>query len=147
MLDYIFGLGAWAWIVLGVILVGLEMVAPGIFLIWFGLAALLTGVADGFFGLSWQTSFLLFAALSVVAVLVGRRVTGGNNEVSREESLNRRAESFIGQVFALETPIQHGEGRVRVGDSSWRVTGADAAAGSHVRVVRVEGGTLVVERA
>jgi membrane protein implicated in regulation of membrane protease activity len=147
VLDSVFGLGAWAWIILGVILIGLELVAPGIFLIWLGLAALLTGVVDGFFDLSWQSSFLLFAGLSVLAVLVGRAVTGGRQEVSREEGLNRRGQTFVGQVFALETPIHHGEGRVRVGDSSWRVTGADAAAGSHVRVVRVEGATLVVERA
>ena len=31
MLDYIAHLGAWAWIIFGVILIGLEMVAPGIF--------------------------------------------------------------------------------------------------------------------
>jgi membrane protein implicated in regulation of membrane protease activity len=147
MIDYAFGLGAWAWIILGVILVGLEMVAPGIFLIWLGLAALLTGLVDGFLDLSWQASFLVFAALCVVSVLVGRTVTGANKEVSREEGLNRRAQAFVGQVFTLDAPIQHGEGRVRVGDSSWRVTGADAAPGSHVRVVRVEGATLVVERA
>ena len=147
MIGTILGRGAWAWVILGVILVGLEMVAPGIFLIWLGLAALLTGVVDGFFDLSWQGSFLLFAGLCVVAVLVGRGVTGGHREVSREEGLNRRSEAFVGQVFALDHPIQHGEGRVRVGDSSWRVTGPDSAAGSHVRVVRVEGATLVVERA
>jgi inner membrane protein len=147
MIDYIFGLGAWAWVILGVVLVGLEMVAPGIFLIWLGVAALLTGLLDGFLDLSWQASFLVFAGLCVVAVLIGRTVTGANREVSHEPGLNRRAQSFVGQVFALEAPIQHGEGRVRVGDSSWRVTGADAAAGSHVRVVRVEGATLVVEQA
>ena len=45
----------------------------------------------------------------------------------------------------LETPIKDGEGRIRVDDSSWRVTGADRFAGAKVRVVRVEGSTLVVD--
>jgi membrane protein implicated in regulation of membrane protease activity len=40
-----------------------------------------------------------------------------------------------------------GEGRIRVGDSSWRVTGPELLAGTQVRVVRVEGATLVVEKA
>jgi len=40
-----------------------------------------------------------------------------------------------------------GEGRVRVGDSSWRVTGPELLAGTEIRVVRVEGSTLVIEKA
>ena len=40
-----------------------------------------------------------------------------------------------------------GEGRIRVDDSSWRVTGPNQPAGAAVRVVRVDGATLVVEAA
>jgi membrane protein implicated in regulation of membrane protease activity len=50
-------------------------------------------------------------------------------------------------MFTLDQPISGGEGRVRVGDSFWRVTGADAPAGAAVRVVRLDGATLVVEKA
>ncbi len=136
-------LGFWLWIILGLVLVGAEALAPGIFLIWFGLAAILTGLADAWFDLSWQAALILFAALSLAAVLLGRAASGG----VREGSLNRRGQDLVGRVFVLDRPIAEGEGRVRVGDSSWRVTGADAPAGTQVRVVRVEGGTLVVERA
>ncbi len=140
-------LGFWLWIILGLVLVGAEALAPGIFLIWFGLAAILTGLGDAWFDLSWQAALILFAALSLAAVLLGRAASGGAREVSREGSLNRRGQDLVGRVFVLDRPIAEGEGRVRVGDSSWRVTGADAPAGTQVRVVRVEGGTLVVERA
>ena len=136
-------LGFWLWIILGLVLVGAEALAPGIFLIWFGLAAILTGLADAWFDLSWQAALILFAALSLAAVLLGRAASGG----VREGSLNRRGQDLVGRVFVLDRPIAEGEGRVRVGDSSWRVTGADAPAGTQVRVIRVEGGTLVVERA
>ena len=61
--------------------------------------------------------------------------------------LNRRAQSLVGSVFTLDAPIGGGSGRVRVDDLSWRVVGPDAAAGASVRVVRVEGATLVVEAA
>jgi hypothetical protein len=74
VLDWIGGLGAWTWIILGVVLIGLELVAPGAFLLWLGLAAILTGLIDGWAALSWQIATLTFAGLSVVSVLVGRGV-------------------------------------------------------------------------
>ena len=147
VLDLANTLGFWVWIILGLLLMVGETLAPGILLLWFGLAALLTGLADAGLGLSWQAALLTFAGLSLVSVILGRKVIGGPGEVSREGSLNRRGQDFVGQVFVLDQPILHGEGRVRVGDSSWRITGPDAPAGASVRVVRVEGGTLVVEAA
>lgn len=141
------GLGsAWTWILLGLVLVGLEMLAPGVFLIWLGLAALLTGLADALVGLPWQGSLLLFAVLSGASVLAGRALTrraGPPDDAGA--GLNQRGHAMIGQVFLLEEPIVGGVGRVRVGDSSWRIAGPDLPAGSRVRAVRLEGTTLVVE--
>jgi membrane protein implicated in regulation of membrane protease activity len=140
------GLGAWAWIILGVVLIGVELLAPGSFFLWLGLAAIVTGMFDALLGLSWQAAALLFALLSVGAVILGRYVTRSKTQPDTEAApLNQRGQSLVGRVFTLETPIKDGEGRIRVGDSSWRVTGADRFAGAKVRVVRVEGSTLVVD--
>jgi hypothetical protein len=141
--EWIGSLGAWAWIILGVVLIGLELVAPGAFLLWLGLAAILTGLVDGWAGLSWQAAWLVFAALSVASVLIGRSV---NRLGPRDEAglLNRRGEALTGRVFTLEAPIVAGEGRVRIDDSSWRVVGPDTPAGGRVRVTRVDGATLIV---
>jgi inner membrane protein len=129
-------LGPWSWIVLGLVLMGLELLAPGAFLLWLGLAAVLTGIADWALGLSWQAALLVFALLSVGAVLVGRLVTRHKDEEDGgRPALNRRGQSLVGQVFI----------RLRVDDSSWRIAGPDTPAGAGVRVVRVEGATLVVE--
>ncbi|AWM88360.1 NfeD family protein [Microvirga sp. 17 mud 1-3] len=139
-------LGPWAWILLGLILAVIELLAPGVFFIWLALAALATGVVDAVFGLSWQAASLLFAVLCVVMVLVGRAVMRPLlQQDTGADHLNRRGQSLVGRVFVLETPIKDGEGRIRVDDSSWRVTGADRFAGAKVRVVRVEGSTLVVD--
>jgi membrane protein implicated in regulation of membrane protease activity len=140
-------LGAWGWVILGLILVGLEMVVPGAFLIWLGLAAIGTGLIDMAFSLSWQVSALLFAGFSVVAVLAGRAVSRPDDQSGDTSHLNRRGQALVGRVFPLEAPIRDGEGRIRVDDSSWRIVGTDQPAGGHVRVVRVEGTTLVVESA
>jgi membrane protein implicated in regulation of membrane protease activity len=141
-------LGPWSWIVLGLALMGLELVAPGAFLLWLGFAAMLTGMLDWWLGLSWQAALLVFAALSVASVLAGRAMTRDRDAGDgARPPLNRHAQSLVGSVFTLEAPIAAGSGRIRVDDSSWRVVGPDAPAGASVRVVRVEGATLVVAAA
>ena len=146
MLDWFSG--GWAWIVLGLVLVGGEMLAPGVFLLWFGLAALLTGVVVGLIGIAWQGALLVFAGLAIVCVLAGRAVTRRrSDEPDTAAGLNDRGRQLIGKVFKLEATMAGGEGRIRVGDSSWRVTGPELLAGTEIRVVRVDGATLVVEKA
>lgn len=144
--SWLESLGAWTWILLGVALIAVELLAPGVFFLWLGLAALVTGVIDGVFDLSWQASTLLFAGLSVAAVIGGRAVSRPQVQSGEDGLLNRRGDALVGHVFTLEAPIQGGEGRVRVDDSSWRIIGPDLPAGAQVRVTRVDGVALVVER-
>lgn len=148
MLGWVAGFGGWAWVVLGLILIGAEMLAPGVFMIWLGLAALLTGLVVGLSGLGWQGASLVFAGFSLVAVLVGWTLTRRRREEPETaQGLNDRSRGLVGKVFRLEATMQGGEGRLRIDDSSWRITGPELLAGSEVRVVRVEGATLVVEKA
>jgi hypothetical protein len=149
MTAYLSGLGPWAWIILGVALMGLELAAPGGVLLWLGLAAVATGGLAALTGMAWQGAMLAFVLIAPSLVLAGRRFTRGADDATAGDlpHLNRRAGALIGRVFTLEGPMVHGEGRVRVGDSSWRVVGPDLPAGGRVRVLRVEGATLVVEGA
>lgn len=148
MLQWLASLGGWAWIVLGLVLVGGEMLAPGVFLIWLGLSALVTGAVVGVTGMGWQGAALVFAALSVVSVLAGSGLTRRRgDEPDAATGLNDRGRQLIGRVFRLDATMTGGEGRIRVGDSSWRITGPELLAGAEVKVVRVDGATLVVEKA
>lgn len=148
MLDSFANLGGWSWAILGLVLVGGEMLAPGIFLIWLGLAALLTGVVAGLFGIGWQAAMLVFAVFAGASVLAGRFLTRRRGEEpDAATGLNDRGRQLIGRVFRLEATMTGGEGRVRVGDSSWRIVGPELLAGTEIKVVRVEGSTLVVEKA
>lgn len=148
MLAWLSSLGAWGWVVLGLLLIGGELAAPGVFLIWLGLAALLTGLAVGLLELSWQASALVFAALSLLSVVAGRLLTRRkSDEPDLAQGLNDRGRQLIGRTFKLETTMTGGEGRIRVDDSSWRIVGPELLAGTEVKVVRVEGATLIVEKA
>jgi membrane protein implicated in regulation of membrane protease activity len=128
-----------------------EVAAPGIFLLWFGVAALIVGAVAILFGealgLGWQIQVILFLVLSVIAVFIGRRLIGATDVVSDEPLLNMRGEQLIGQVVTLEEATVNGRGRARVGDSLWRVTGPDLAAGTRVRITGIDHGTLVIEMA
>lgn len=135
----------WHWWVLGFVLLGAEMILPtGFFLLWIGLSALLVGgLAWLMPGVSWQAELVLFGVLSLASFFVWRRFR--THAVSDQPTLNRRGHSYVGRTFTLGTPIVNGVGKLVVDDSQWRITGPDAAAGSQVRVVAVDGTTLQVQ--
>ena len=139
-------LGTWNWLIFGLILMALEAAAPGVFLFWLGLAALLVGLISFVLHLSWQTQFLMFAVFAVAAVPIWRRLARRAG-ADPEPFLNRRADALVGRVFTLEKPIIDGTGTVRVDDTIWRVAGPDAPAGSRVRVVQADGANLTVAAA
>ena len=141
-------LGTWNWLIFGFILMALELVAPGVFLFWFGLAALLVGLVSFVLHPTWQSQLLMFAVFALIAVPIWRRLAKSQREASASNPfLNRRAAAHVGRVFTLEKPIVDGFGTVRVDDTIWRVAGPDVPAGSRVRVVRADGANLTVAAA
>ena len=141
-------LGTWNWLISGVILMALELIAPGVFLFWLGLAALLTGLVSFAFNPSWQVQILMFAVFAAAAVPVWRHLAR-NSAAANVNSpfLNKRADALVGRVFTLEKPIIDGAGTVRIDDTIWRVAGPDAPAGSRVRIVQADGASLTVAAA
>jgi inner membrane protein len=145
MQHFIPALGHWVWLVAAGVLLILELIAPGIFLIWLGIAAMITGLVVMAVDLGWQAEFLLFAGLSVVSVLVGRRVyAGGASEPDDNPHLNRRQLGYVGRVFTLTQPVVNGRGKLIIEDSVWEVEGPDMPAGTRVAVSAVNDMVLVV---
>lgn len=142
-------LGPWSWWIVGFVLLAAELIAPGVFLIWIGLAALVIGVFSLFFWeaafWAWQLQLVLFAALSVVFALLGRRYFGRNRAVSDEPFLNQREASLVGRTATLQEPIVEGRGRIRLDDTWWPVNGEDLPAGTRVRIASARGRTLTIE--
>jgi membrane protein implicated in regulation of membrane protease activity len=141
-------LGTWNWLVFGLLLMGLELMLPGVFLFWVGLAALLVGLLSVVIAPPWQLQLLLFAVFAAAAVPVWRRIARSNSGVSNSNPfLNKRSEAMIGRVFTLEKPIVDGAGTVRIDDTIWRVAGPDTPAGTRVKIVRADGASLTVAAA
>ncbi len=141
VLDY------WHWWILAVVLLILEVFSPAAFFIWIGFAAGIMGLLLLISDFTWQMQFLMFAALSVICVVAGRSWFKRNPIETDEPNLNRRGHALIGRIFEVEQAIVDGTGRVRVGDSTWKVRGPDTEAGVKVKVVGIDSTVLQVERA
>jgi membrane protein implicated in regulation of membrane protease activity len=146
-------LGAWNWMVLGCALLALEIVVPGFFLLWIGIAALITGavsllVWDSSWWL-WQVQVLVFLVLALISAYAGNRLMRGRSGDSDMPLLNQRGEQMIGKLATLTEPIKNGHGRIRIGDTLWRVSGPDLPVGTQVRVKAATAADLelVVEKA
>jgi membrane protein implicated in regulation of membrane protease activity len=143
-MELLVTLGAWNWLILAAVLFALEVAAPGIFLMWFGLAAAVVGIMAFAFDLSWQWQIVWFCLLSLSAVLIAWRFLRKHPLESERPLLNERASQHIGKCFDLVDPIVNGRGSVRIGDSIWRVAGPDLPSGVRVRVLGADGSVLKV---
>lgn len=145
MAEMFVTLGTWNWLIFGVLLMALELLAPGIFLFWLGLAAFLVGMLSFIVTPAWQLQMLLFAVFAAAAVPIWRRVAQQKPGTNPNPFLNRRSDALVGRVFTLDRPIVDGEGIVRVDDTVWRVSGPDVAAGTKVKIVKADGASLTVD--
>ena len=139
MIDRIISeLGPWTWMVLGFVLLVMEIVAPGVFMLWIGIAALIIGAVslliwDAAFW-TWQVQVLAFLILALVSAFVGKKLVGGRHDDADQPLLNRRGAQMVGKLATLSEPIKNGRGRIKLGDTLWRVSGPDLPAGTQVRV-------------
>ena len=149
IIDAIRELGAWSWIIVGLLLLIGELLLPGIFLIWFGISALIVGALAlvSFMPLlfPWQMQIVLFAVLSLFLILVWLRYFPSRRDDDAAGGINNPLSRYIGTETSLIEPIENGAGRVKLGDTTWRVTGAELPAGSRVRIVGTKDNTMVVE--
>jgi membrane protein implicated in regulation of membrane protease activity len=146
-IDWIVSLGAWNWFILAAVLFLLEVLVPGAFMMWLGLAAIVVAAISLVVTWSWQAQVITFAILALVSIPLWRHFARKVEKPTDQPHLNRRSDAYVGREFTLETPIINGVGSVRIDDTVWRALGPDAPAGSRVRVTRTDGPTLSVEAA
>lgn len=143
-METIIALGAWNWMILAAALLVLELLAPGIFLMWFGFAAAATGVIVFRYDIGWQWQLIWFCGLSLAAVLLAAKYLCKHPLESERPLLNERAVQLIGQSFELIDPIVDGRGSIKTGDTIWRVEGPELPKGARLTVVAADGTLLKV---
>lgn len=135
----------WWWMIGGVLLLIAEILAPGVFLVFIGAAAIATGLFVLLFDLGLPAALGLFALYTALAVAVGRKVYANRPVNSVDPLLNDRSSRLVGRIVTVVEQVDDQGGRVRVGDSEWTARGGPADAGSRVRITGVEGNCLRVE--
>lgn len=145
LLDLFIQYGPWAWFVIGLALLALELVVPGGWFLWLGAAGIVTGLTAFIPGVSWPFQVTIFGVLALAIVIGWTMISHNRKPRSDRPLLNQRAETFVGHEAQLDEPIVNGIGRMRLGDTVWRIAGPDLAAGQRVRVIGADGALLKVE--
>ena len=129
--------GAFVWLVA---LVSLALPWIGIGLGLFGGFELSRGRVEGWW---W-----LCAGVALLVADVAIDFVWAHPSISKSDQpdLNRPAAQLVGRVLVVAESIEHGRGKVRVGDTLWPAEGPDVTAGAEVRVVAAKATVLVVER-
>jgi len=136
------------WACLALLLITAEVLAPGVFLLWLGVAAsmifvivlLVPGIS-----ILWQA--ITFVLLSFALIPAYRYFFRNSGKQTDQPLLNRRAEQLVGKVLPLHQAIINGQGRVKIGDALWTVEGPDLPQGTQVRVIGATAMTLKVDPA
>jgi len=144
LLDLFIQYGPWAWFVVGLVLLALELVVPGGWFLWLGAAGIVTGLTAFIPGVGWPFQVTIFGVLALVIVVGWTMISRTRKPTSDRPLLNQRAEVFIGHEGVIDEPITQGFGQLKLGDRVWRIAGPDLAAGARVRVVGAEGAVLKV---
>ena len=145
-MDWLGGIEShWVWLTLGLVLAGLEMLVPGVYMIWLAVAAIVTGVLALALDVSVPLQIVDFVFLSLIIAFSAKRFLGERPIESSDPLMNRRGARLVGDTALVVQAIEHGSGRVKLGDSEWLAHGPNIAAGEHVRVSGSEGAILLVE--
>jgi len=133
------------WACLALLLIAAETMAPGLFLLWLGLAAgVVFFIVWAMPELSVLGQVVLFVVFSFVSIAVYVKFFREKESESDQPLLNRRGEQLVDKVYNLETAIVNGQGRVKIGDAFWNVQGPDLPVNTAVRIVAVDSMNLRV---
>jgi membrane protein implicated in regulation of membrane protease activity len=131
------------WIIAGLVLAALEMVVPGLIIIWFGIAAVVTGIL-AIFVHNEYAQFGVFVVLSAVMVVFSQKIA---HKITKPEPEPVGANRMTGSAGIVTQAIKPPElGRVKVVGDEWRAEARQQIeSGRQVRVLAVDGTRLIVE--
>lgn len=135
----------WVWVTIGLVLATLELVVPGVYLIWLAVAALITGLLTFVLDLGLVVQVINFIFLALIAAYSAKRFLQDRPIESSDPLMNNRSGRMIGQTAVVTQALDGGSGRVRFGDGEWIARGPDMEIGARVRIIGSDGTKLLVE--
>ncbi|WP_333874393.1 NfeD family protein [Methylobacter sp.] len=137
----------WNWWVLALILLVVELLAPGFFFLWMAASGFITGCLLFLIpAIGMELQVAIFSVLSVVLITAWKLYSKKHPITTDHPLLNKRGAQYIGRIFSLYKPIENGEGKIKVDDSIWKVHGEDCDINTRVKVIAVRGTVFDVEK-
>lgn len=132
------------WILVGLALLGAELLLPGIYLVWIGAAAVGTGLLLLIAAPSFPVAVAVFLALLAAGIGISLRLRPRGGPAHRVNA----PEAGLAGRHAMVVAVEGTTLRVRLGDSDWPARLPRGVPlpepGTAVRVEAVDGTVLVV---
>ena len=142
--------GPWTWLVIGLVLLGAEVMTGTTYMLWLAVAAgLMAGLTAVVGDLSLAAQLVVYGGFALATTLSGRKLFPPDEKGSSHVSvdLNRPDSRMLGQQVVAVRAFDGRAGRVRFGDTEWRAEAADdrqIVEGERLEVIGVDGATLRV---
>lgn len=151
MIEWLNGqIAYWHWIVLGLLLSGLEIFLPSFVIIWFGAAAICVGLLLWLVPLGLTAQLVLWIALSISFLVLWMKFVAPRMRDRTLAGLSR--EAIIGQTgIVVRHNTDTGRGQLRfpapiLGSEDWDfICEGKLASGDRVTVIEVSGNSLIVK--
>jgi inner membrane protein len=149
-MEFITDPGPWTWLILGLVLLGIEVATGTTYLLWLAIAAAAMAALTALLGdLSLPVQLIVYGAFALAATISGRKFfppdERGTSHVS--PPLNQPDSRLLGQSVVAVADFDHGAGRVKIGDTEWRAEAASddpIGEGARLEVIAVDGATVKV---
>ena len=135
------------WLIVGVVLLGIEAVTLAFVAVYFGVAALVAALFAGIGAPLWL-QIVVFCAVSVLGLAMTRRIA---TRVMKGPVVKTNVHTLAGRRGVVTKSItgDDGRGQVRLGSDYWTARpyfddGNGIPAGAKVEVMKVDGVTAVV---
>ncbi|OZN24993.1 hypothetical protein CFY87_06620 [Actinobacillus seminis] len=146
-MEWLVNWSVWHWVILGFVLLIAELMIPGVFLLWWGLAALITAGLMTFSSLSLIALTIIYALLALLLSLIWWKYQHSKDLSDQSySSLNQRDHAMLKARGTVQEIAANGIGRGYFGDTTWRIQGKHLQVGDVIEVEAVAGITLQVRK-
>lgn len=146
-MEWLVDWSVWHWVILGFVLLIAELMIPGVFLLWWGLAALITAGLMTFSSLSLIALTIIYALLALLLSLIWWKYQHSKDLSDQSySSLNQRDHAMLKARGTVQEIAANGIGRGYFGDTTWRIQGKHLQVGDVIEVEAVAGITLQVRK-
>lgn len=134
------------WICVGAVMLLMEFAMPGVFICFFGIGALFTGVISFFFpGMSLIWQLMIFALCGTLCTFTGRKFFSGGVSSNKNNMDDDETIGCTATVSELITPDKNG--KVEFRGSFWSaVSDQEISPGTQVVIVERKNLIFVVKR-